>query len=77
MLKKIKKSNVGRPRVRRKIFDLIEKHDLVDALRDLYPEKQRFSCRKFNTTKQGSLDYFLISSELMPEVVGGRIGSRY
>ena len=71
------KSNVGRPRARREIFDLIEEYDLFDAWRDINPEKQRFSRRKFNTTKHGGLDYFLISSELMPEVVGARIGSSY
>ena len=71
------RSNTNKPQTRKKIFDLMEKHDLVDVFREIYPDKHKFTWRKFNSTKQGRLDYFLVTEELMPEVKGAGVGSRY
>ena len=53
--------SINRPRAIRKIIEMMEKHELVDVWREVYPEKRGYTWRKFNTTKQGSLVYFLIS----------------
>ena len=53
--------SINRPTAIRKIIEMMEKHELVDVWREVYPEKRGHTWRKFNTTKQGSLVYFLIS----------------
>ena len=50
---------------------------MLDVWRELYPEKRRYSWRKFNTTKQGRLDYFLISDEDMSEINCALVESIY
>ena len=52
-------------------------HELVDPWREIHPEKRRYTWRKFNTTKQGRLDYFLVSEELLTCIKGASIGSCY
>ena len=44
--------SVKRPRARRKNIYVIEKHELADVWREVYPEKRRYTWRKFNTTLQ-------------------------
>ena len=67
----------NRPRTRKKIKDLMTDNDLVDIFRELYPDKKSFTWRRFNTTKQGRLDYFLISTELTSDVKGCLIRPGY
>ena len=62
-------SVVTRPRARKKIFELMAKYDLLDIFRKLYPERKKFTWCKFNTNKQARLDYFLVSEELVSEVI--------
>ena len=57
-----------RPQTRLKIKEMMADNDLIDIFRELYPDKKAFSWRKFNSTKQGRLDYFLISTELSSDV---------
>ena len=67
----------NRPRTRNKIKEIMAEKDLVDPFREIYPEKKAFTWRRFNTTKQGRLDYFLISTELICEVKGCAIKPGY
>ena len=60
----------ARPRTRAKILDSMSDLDLVDVFRELYPYKREYTWRRFNTNKQGRLDYFLISKDLIGDVKG-------
>ena len=40
---------------------MIANNNLTDIFRELNPDKRAYTWRKFNTIKQGRLDYFLIS----------------
>ena len=71
------KRYVNRPRAQRKILEIMEKHELVDVLREVFPEKSDYTWRKFKTIQQGRLEYFLISEELMPDVNGVKINLCY
>ena len=55
----------------------MEKLELVGVWREVYPEKRGYTWWKCNTTKQGRLDYFLISEELLPEIHGIKIHPSY
>ena len=65
-----------RPRARNKIVEFMSRHDLVDVFKKLYPDKRQFTWRSFNTTKQGRLDYFLISDSLL-SVIGTKTNLGY
>ena len=59
---------VNRPRDRKKVYDLMLKYDLIDSWRELYPEKKKYTWRRFKSFVQGRLDYFLLSPELNVQV---------
>ena len=67
------RDSVHHPRTRRKILELMEKCELTDVWREIYPEKRGYTWRRFNTTKQGRLGYFLISEQILPEIQGIQI----
>ena len=69
--------NNPRPRTRTAILNSMAELDLVDVFRKLYPERRAFSWRRFNSTKQGRLDYFLISHDLLGEVKKAQINPGY
>ena len=69
--------NPLRPRSRTKISSCMCDLDLVDVFRKLYPDKRAYSWRRFNSTKQGRLDYFLISNNLMGEIRSSSISPGY
>jgi len=69
--------SANRPRAGRKTIEVMEKHELVDIWREIYPEKRGYTWRKFNATKQGHLDYFLILEELLLEIHGIKIHPSY
>ena len=69
--------NPLRPRSRRKINDWMGDLDLIDVFRKLFPDKRAYSWRRFNSTKQGRLDYFLISSDLLGEIKSATIRPGY
>ena len=50
------------------LIDCMENLALVDIFRFLYPNKKRYSWRQYGGTKRARLDYFLISSSLVPFV---------
>ena len=51
--------------------------DLIDIFRELKPNLRQYTWRKFNTSKQGRLDYFLISNALVPYVADTDISPGY
>lgn len=57
-----------RPRTRKQITEIMVDNELVDIWRELHPEKRNYTWRKFNTIKQGRLDYFLVSEDCMLDV---------
>ena len=65
------KGYVNRPRARRKILEIMNKYELIDVWREVYPEKRG------NTVQQGRLDYFLMSDELMLDLNGFKINPSY
>ena len=67
----------ARPRSRAKILSSMSEFDLVDAFRELYPNKKEYTWRRFNTNKRGRLDYFLVSKDLMGEVKETKICPGY
>ena len=66
-----------RPRTRNKIKEFLVENNLIDIFRELYPNKKAFSWRRFNTAKQGRLDYFLISEDLFGMVKDCKISPGY
>ena len=68
---------VNRPRARKKVYDLMLKYDLIDSWRELYPEKKKYTWRRFKSFVQGRLDYFLLSQELNVQVKKASISPGY
>ena len=56
---------ISRPRARRILCEIMERHNLVDVWRAFNPDKKEFTWRRFNSFQQGRLDYFLVSENLM------------
>lgn len=63
--------NISNPNARLKLLEQIDDHNLVDIWRDLHPDDRKYTWRKFNQNKQGRLDFFLVSSSLLPYVESG------
>ena len=68
---------VYKPKSREKIIEIMGKYNLIDVWREVYPEKKGYTWRKFNTIKQGRLDYFLISDNLLLELHGVSVKESY
>ena len=68
---------VNRPRARKKVYDLMLKYDLIDSWRELYPEKKKYTWRRFKSFVQGRLDYFFLSQELNVQVKKANISPGY
>ena len=66
-----------RPKTRRKIKEQMVENNLVDIFRELHPTKKAFSWRRFNSSQQGRLDYFLISEELFGTIKSCSISPSY
>ena len=54
-------------------MEQIDENNLIDIWRYLHPNDTQFTWQKFNHNQQGRLDYFLISSSLLPFVVSSGI----
>ena len=70
-------STVNRPRTRKKIKDMMTEYNLSDMFREIYPDKRKYTWRKFNSIKQARLDYFLVSEELQTVVNDVEIDHSY
>ena len=53
------------PKSREELNKLKTKYNLIDPWRVLNPDKQQYTWHRTNPIKQGRLDFFVISSELM------------
>ena len=62
------RNNNPRPRSRKTILENMEKFDIIDIYRKVYPTKRIYSWRKFNTLQQSRLDYILLSDTLIDKV---------
>ena len=60
--------NENNQNARKVLQEGMEKLGFIDIFREFYPQKRRFSWRKFGCTKKARLDFFLISSQLLPFV---------
>ena len=58
-------------------MEIMEKYDLIDVCCEVYPEKRGYTLRRFNTTKQVRLNYYLISELILPEIQGIKIDPSY
>ena len=56
--------NINNPNARKKIIDILNKHDLIDIYRHFHPITRRYTWRRRNPIKQARLDYFVGSSTL-------------
>ena len=50
---------------------------MIIIFRKLYPERKQFTWRKFITNNQARLDYFLVSEELVSEVIDTNVKLGY
>ena len=62
-------ANNNNPNAREALKEQMELNGLIDIWRDLHPDDNTFTWHKFNENKHSRLDYFLVSSSLMPYVV--------
>ena len=65
--------HINNPNAMETLKEQIDKQNLVDVWRHLNPDKRTFSWRQFNSNKQSRLDYFLISSSLLPFIKSASI----
>ena len=70
-------NSLYKSKTREKIRELISQYDLNDIWRANHPETLSFTWRKFNTTKQARLDYFLVSENIVSQVNDSHIGNKY
>ena len=57
--------NLNNPKARLVVKNIMAEYDLVDAYRNIHPDKKRYSWRRKNPVKQARLDYFLISNSML------------
>ena len=67
----------NKPNARKTIHEKMHLLNLVDVWRETHPNKRQYTWNKFNTNKQGRLDYFLISKILMPYISDANICTGY
>ena len=64
-------------KTREKLKSFICNFDLNDIWRSKNPDKSLYTWRKFKTTKQARLDYFLVSENLIPQINETNIDIKY
>ena len=70
-------SSLYKSKTRNKIKQIMNQYDLIDIWRNNNPALSSFTWRKFNTTKQARLDYFLISDNLSGQINNSQIDIKY
>ena len=68
---------INYPKARKNIMEMMEKCELIDVWREVYPEKRGCIWPRFDTSKQGPFDYLLISEQILQEIQGFRINPSY
>ena len=65
-------------RAQQRVLDMIKNHDLVDAFRERWPTKKRYTWRVKNPSlKQARLDFFLVSASINEKIVACDIKPGY
>ena len=70
-------SSMYRARIRNRILDLMTQFELVDIWRINNPNTSSYTWRKFKTTKQARLDYFLVTDNLITQINDSNIDIKY
>ena len=65
--------HINNPQAMQALKDQVEQNNLVDIWRELHPDEKKFTWQKFNENKQSRLDFFLISSSLLPFIQNAKI----
>ena len=60
--------HVNNPNAMRELNNQISTYNLIDIWRDLHPDDNTYTWQKYNEDKWARLDFFLISSSLLPFV---------
>ena len=65
--------HINNPQAVQALKNEMQRYNLVDIWRNLNPDKKTYTWQKFNQNKQSRLDFFLISSSLLPFVQNAEI----
>ena len=60
--------HINNPQAMHEVKEQMKTYNLVDIWRELHPNDRIYTWQKFNANKQSRLDFFLISSSLLPFV---------
>jgi hypothetical protein len=66
-----------RTKTRQKLKEVMTELDLIDVWRELFVEKPGYTWRKFKSTKQGRLDYFLTPETFLSRIKRIHLESSY
>ena len=69
--------HVNNPQSVQALKNQIQNYNLVDIWRELHPDEKKYTWQKYNENKQSRLDFFLISSSLLPFVQKAEIVSGF
>lgn len=65
--------HVNNPKAREKVLTMINQCGLIDIYRELHFDQKIFTWRRKNTNKQARLDFFLITENIVTDVVDCKI----
>ncbi len=57
--------HTNNPNARKTVLEMMAEHNLVDVWREQHEKVRRYTYRQANPRKQGRLDFFLISEDLL------------
>ena len=69
--------HVNNPQAMQELKRQMQNFNLVDIWRELHPDKKTYTWQKYNENKYSRLDFFLISSSLLPFVQSAEIVSGF
>ena len=69
--------HVNNPLARQELITQMQNYNLIDIWREMHSEERIFTWRKYNENKMSRLDFFLISSSLLPFIQKAEINSSF
>ena len=69
--------HVNNPLAMQELKTQMQNFNLIDIWRELHPDEKKYTWQKYNENKMSRLDYFLISSSLLPFVQNAEIVSGF
>ena len=69
--------HVNNPLARQELINQMQNYNLVDIWRELHPDEKIYTWRKYNENKMSRLDFFLVSSSLLPFIQNAEICSSF